>query len=141
MAGRRAGAHRSWPTSPLCGSTTVGQYYNHGGPLMRSAASHLGPKIRAGESWSRWIAGTPFSLAYAGFLVARSHWWARFGQTSPLPTISVGNLTTGGNGKTPFALFLASRLSQSGLRVALVSRGYGGKNFRGARLVSDGRHI
>lgn len=39
-------------------------------------------------------------------------------------TISVGNLTAGGNGKTPFTLFLASRLQSHGLKVAIVSRGY-----------------
>src|SRR5262245_39843927 len=114
MAGRRAAAQRSRPTSPLRGATTVGQHYNHSVPPMRSTASRVGAKIRAGEGWPRWIAGTPLSLAYAGILAARSVWWARYGQTAPLPAISVGNLTTGGNGKTPFALFLASRLRQSG---------------------------
>ena len=39
-------------------------------------------------------------------------------------TISVGNLTAGGNGKTPFTLFLANRLQSHGLKVAIVSRGY-----------------
>jgi tetraacyldisaccharide 4'-kinase len=108
---------------------------------MRSAASPLKSKTRARATWPRWIAAAPLSLVYGGILVARSVWWARYGQTSPLPTISVGNLTVGGNGKTPFTLFLASRLCQSGLRVAIVSRGYGGMRVRGARLVSDGRHI
>jgi tetraacyldisaccharide 4'-kinase len=87
------------------------------------------------------MATTPLSLAYAGILAARSAWWERYARTPPLPTVSVGNLTIGGNGKTPFTLFLAARLRQSGLRVGIVSRGYGGQSSRSARLVSDGRHI
>jgi tetraacyldisaccharide 4'-kinase len=42
-----------------------------------------------------------------------------------VPVISVGNLTTGGTGKTPIVCFLAKRLRERGLRVAIVSRGYG----------------
>ncbi len=52
-------------------------------------------------------------------------------------TISVGNLTVGGNGKTPFTLFLASRLRAQGLSVGIVSRGWG-RRGSGAQLVSDG---
>jgi tetraacyldisaccharide 4'-kinase len=45
----------------------------------------------------------------------------------------------GGNGKTPFTLFLATRLRNKGLRTAIVSRGYGGRTSRSAALVSDGQ--
>ena len=90
---------------------------------------------------SSWIAAAPLSVAYAGLLAARAAWWKRFARTPPLPTVSVGNLTVGGNGKTPFTLFLATRLRQRGIRAAIVSRGYRGHGFRNARLVSDGQHI
>ncbi len=60
-------------------------------------------------------------------------------QSAPVATISVGNLTVGGNGKTPFTLFLAGRLRQRGYRVAIVSRGYGRRpSHRAATLVADG---
>lgn len=46
--------------------------------------------------------------------------------SSDLPVISVGNLTAGGNGKTPFVQFLAQTLLEAGKRPVILSRGYGG---------------
>ena len=88
-----------------------------------------------------WRAMAPLSVLYRGVLAARSAWWGRYAQKAPLPTVSIGNLTSGGNSKTPFTLFLAQRLAQNGIRVGIVSRGYGGSQSRYARLVSDGRSI
>jgi tetraacyldisaccharide 4'-kinase len=87
------------------------------------------------------IALTPLSVAYAGLLAARAAWWRRYAQTAPLPTVSVGNLTVGGNGKTPFTLFLAARLRQLGVMAAIVGRGYRGQLSRSPGLVSDGKYI
>ena len=42
-----------------------------------------------------------------------------------VPVVSIGNLTTGGTGKTPIVCFLAKKLRQHHLRVSIVSRGYG----------------
>jgi tetraacyldisaccharide 4'-kinase len=42
-----------------------------------------------------------------------------------VPVISIGNLTTGGTGKTPLVCYVARYLRQQQLRVAIVSRGYG----------------
>lgn len=61
------------------------------------------------------------------------------------PVISVGNLTVGGSGKTPLVLLLASRLEAEGLRVGVVSSGYGRKSTQShygpgheiARLSAD----
>ncbi len=41
-----------------------------------------------------------------------------------LPVIVVGNITVGGTGKTPFIRYLVKQLSDRGLKVAIVSRGY-----------------
>lgn len=42
-----------------------------------------------------------------------------------VPVISIGNLTAGGTGKTPFAAYVASWFRQHQTRVAFLSRGYG----------------
>ena len=52
-----------------------------------------------------------------------------------LPVISVGNLSAGGTGKTPFVVLLARMLSSWGLRPAVVTLGYGRKST--GRIVLD----
>ena len=42
-----------------------------------------------------------------------------------VPVVSVGNLTLGGTGKTPMVKWLARWFGERGVRVAIVSRGYG----------------
>jgi len=44
----------------------------------------------------------------------------------PRPTIAIGNLTTGGTGKTPMVLWLAEQLIARRLRPAILLRGYRG---------------
>ena len=56
----------------------------------------------------------------------------------PRPVISVGNITVGGTGKTPMTVWLARYLMARGLRVAVLSRGYGGRLEGSVAIVSDG---
>jgi len=42
----------------------------------------------------------------------------------PIPVVSVGNLTVGGSGKTPTAIWLAQNLAQKGFKPAISIRGY-----------------
>jgi len=60
----------------------------------------------------------------------------------PATVISVGNLTTGGVGKTPVVAEIAKYLSSNGEKVAIVSRGYGGKlSNKQINLISDGEKV
>ncbi|MFC1882111.1 tetraacyldisaccharide 4'-kinase [Thermodesulfobacteriota bacterium] len=62
-------------------------------------------------------------------------------QKLPCRVISVGNITVGGTGKTPMTIYVAQKLQQSGLRVAVISRGYKGRAESGGGVVSDGRNL
>lgn len=46
---------------------------------------------------------------------------------APVPVIVVGNITVGGTGKTPMILWLIEHCRRQGLKVGVVSRGYGAK--------------
>ena len=56
-------------------------------------------------------------------------------------TISIGNLTTGGTGKTPLVAHVAEILAEAGEKVCILTRGYGRVNPRSRVLVSDGREL
>lgn len=58
-----------------------------------------------------------------------------------VPTISIGNLTTGGTGKTPLVALVARSLADSGEKVCVLTRGYGRKNPSERVLVSDGKTV
>ncbi len=57
------------------------------------------------------------------------------------PTYSIGNLTTGGTGKTPLVAYVAELLAARGERVCILTRGYGRKDPKKRVLVSDGEQI
>lgn len=59
----------------------------------------------------------------------------------PCPVISIGNLTVGGTGKTPVTAYLAGMLSDSGYRVAVLSRGYRRSSGKRPLLVADGHAL
>jgi tetraacyldisaccharide 4'-kinase len=53
------------------------------------------------------------------------------------PVVSVGNLSVGGAGKTPFVLLLGELLKARGMKFDVLSRGYG-RHSRGVALVDAG---
>jgi tetraacyldisaccharide 4'-kinase len=59
----------------------------------------------------------------------------------PKRVISVGNMTVGGTGKTPTVLALARFFQKNGVRVAILSRGYGRSDPNSIRVVSDGQQV
>jgi tetraacyldisaccharide 4'-kinase len=55
---------------------------------------------------------------------------------SRLPVVSVGNVTAGGNGKTPLVMYLVQELQARGRRPVILSRGYGGAMAGPHRVTS-----
>jgi len=54
----------------------------------------------------------------------RARRWRGKGKRLPRPVLSVGNLTFGGTGKTPFVIWACRALRARGKRVCILSRGY-----------------
>ncbi len=81
----------------------------------------------------------PISLLFCGILILRRIAYHRIlpQYTSPVFIISVGNITAGGSGKTPFTIFLANLLTKNGVFVGVSHRGYKGSWEKHVRLISD----
>ncbi|NBM80274.1 tetraacyldisaccharide 4'-kinase [Proteus sp. G2659] len=87
-------------------------------------------RIWSGKSWL-YILLLPFSWLYGVITLLRRFayqkgWLASW--KAPVPVVIVGNLTAGGNGKTPIVIWLVEQLIQQGFKPGVVSRGYGGKS-------------
>jgi tetraacyldisaccharide 4'-kinase len=75
---------------------------------------------------------------YAGATIVRNRLFdARLFSTTKVavPVLSVGNITTGGTGKTPMVRWLVSRLRQSGHNVGVLARGYKADTGLGDEMV------
>ncbi len=83
--------------------------------------------------WLYGLAGL-FRVALYRLGLLRSH---AFG----VPVISIGNLAVGGTGKTPAVDFILRTLMEKGVRVAVVSRGYGGRVPDRVGVVSAGKGL
>jgi tetraacyldisaccharide 4'-kinase len=111
-----------------------------------NASRALWKAIVEGEAstLARWTLGPlltalsyPYNWAHELRLQAYHRRWAAI-RRLPCRVISIGNLTLGGTGKTPIVEVVAGLLQQEGLRVCVLSRGYGGKARSGITVVSDG---
>lgn len=97
--------------------------------------------MKAPEFWHR--AGvlpallTPASWFYQAAASLKSSFISPY--QAPVPVLCVGNLVAGGAGKTPVALALGRALIRRGLKVAFLSRGYGGSEA-GPLQVLPNRH-
>lgn len=96
-------------------------------------------RIWSGASRLYWLL-LPFSLLY-GLITTLLRYSYRCGWRhawrAPVPVVVVGNLTAGGNGKTPLVIWLVEQLQRKGFRVGVVSRGYGGKAECYPLIVDD----
>jgi len=85
----------------------------------------------------------PLSLVYGCIIYLRNLFydlgWFTI-EDFKLPIISVGNISTGGSGKTPLVMYLANLLIKNGKNPGIVSRGYGRKS-QGLVVVHDGKEM
>ena len=87
------------------------------------------------------VALAPASWLYSGVVGLKNAAYDRGWIASHalgLPTVSVGNLTVGGTGKTPMASWLAGQLVVVGAKPAILLRGYGGDEARVHRALVPG---
>jgi tetraacyldisaccharide 4'-kinase len=86
----------------------------------------------------------PLSLAYGGLVRARLALY-RAGvlksRGAGAPVVSVGNITAGGTGKTPLVEWAAGALADEGLRVCVLTRGYGRRDEWRRVVASDGESV
>lgn len=91
---------------------------------------------RRGDVWARvarfalWVA----SLGYRLVVCIRNKLYDRGllkSHRASVPVICVGNLTTGGTGKTPLVAWLAKFVAEKGLRPAILTRGYKAHHSQG----------
>ncbi len=76
----------------------------------------------------RWLAA-PLSPLYGAVVRGRNRAFDGHPERAArveAPVVSIGNLSTGGTGKTPLTLYLAEGLAEAGWPNAIISRGYGG---------------
>ena len=79
----------------------------------------------------------PLSALYAAGVGVRNGLYERgtlHAQRLQAPVVSVGSISVGGAGKTPFVMMLGEMLKQRGIAFNVLSRGYGRKS-KGVRLV------
>ncbi len=99
---------------------------------------------RGAIAWLLWPASLAFGLVVA---IRRFLYWVRVLKSAHpgIPVIVVGNITVGGSGKTPLAIWIAEFLKGKGWSPAIISRGYGAsaptRTPRAATVASDAAEV
>lgn len=91
------------------------------------------------RGWLAWLLW-PISRVYGALTQVRQKLyqtgWHRADHL-PVPVIVVGNVIAGGSGKTPVVMALVQHLQSTGLRVGVISRGYGRSSHDCREVMPD----
>ena len=71
----------------------------------------------------------------------RSERYARSVKPLPIPVISIGGITVGGSGKTPFTTYLAGKFRERGFLPAILTRGYRRRSPASSLVIAAGAKI
>ena len=110
-----------------------GRSSSTGAPASRLQRAWLHRGVLACLLW-------PLSLLYAALFALR-RWFYRLGwlktERVQVPVIVVGNVIAGGAGKTPVVMAVVRHLQARGLRVGVISRGYGRRTGDCREVLDD----
>lgn len=108
---------------------------NHSKVLNLELAMVNAWQKQAGWLWLLW----PLSILYGVITYIRRKLYKKgilFSYQAPIPVLVVGNITIGGSGKTPLIIELVDYLKSKGVKVGVISRGYGGDESLMPQLVT-----
>lgn len=76
------------------------------------------------QRWWAWLLW-PLSYLYNVLFLLNAYWQRKHAVKVAVPVIVIGNISVGGTGKTPMIIALACALQRKGVKVGIISRGYG----------------
>ena len=109
-------AYAAWQFVIIADAISTGRHSSRGETSRRSAPGQPGSHCVPRRSFMAWVLASGMPPSIFG--------WKRT-ERAAIPVVSLGNLTTGGTGKTPFAAFVARWFRERGVHVCFISRGYG----------------
>lgn len=93
----------------------------------------------AWQNNSKWLTAlAPLSHLYGAVSAHQKRAYEmgkKYGYRAPVAVLVIGNITVGGAGKTPFIIALVRHWQTQGVRVGVISRGYGGDESKMPALV------
>lgn len=100
--------------------------------MLSRLLSKLGERIEnswyEAKWWNVWL--LPLSAVFFLLSHSRRLWLTYISKAvknNAIPVVVIGNINVGGTGKTPLTCELVSQLNESGIKVGIISRGYGSK--------------
>jgi tetraacyldisaccharide 4'-kinase len=107
--------------------------------VIRETAQHACPNVRS--TLSSLILLWPLARIWSSVGGWKQRRNIRRRRTLDAAVISVGNITMGGTGKTPFVLYLAERMSRARRQPGILTRGYGRHSVDKRLILEPGAQV